>query len=155
MDVKSEFHGKLPRIDFVDEHTQLRIQLSTGNELAIMTSRLLLFYAMLDERVKQVCCRWSRFARFVRKQSFVEVSPHSLSFRTKLCVSHCFYTNRGLVRPFSIVEDIAIRSGPWVREILGFDSRAGQIEHSVANGSPPLCWLSRGDGPRQSLHLST
>ena len=35
----------------------------------------------------------------------------------------------------------------------GFDSRAGQIGHSVANCSPPLRpiaeTLSRGDGPRQ------
>ena len=45
-------------------------------------------------------------------------------------------------------------------EDLGFDSRAGQIELSVAKGSPPLRRffgaeaqaLSRGDGLRHSLH---
>ena len=41
----------------------------------------------------------------------------------------------------------------------GFDSRAGQIRHRVANGSPLLrrffgLALSRGDGPRHSLHAS-
>ena len=46
---------------------------------------------------------------------------------------------------------------------LGFDSRAGQIRHRVANGSPPLqCFfevqsyvaqaLSCGDRPCNSLH---
>ena len=46
---------------------------------------------------------------------------------------------------------------------LGFDTRAGQIGHSVANGLPPLRRffgavllkaLSRGDGPLHSLHAS-
>ena len=44
---------------------------------------------------------------------------------------------------------------------LGFDSLVGRIGHSVVNGSPPLRRffaaevLSRGDGPRHSLHAST
>ena len=46
---------------------------------------------------------------------------------------------------------------------LGFDTRVGQTEHIVANGSPSLRGfvgavlpqaLSRGDGPRHSLHAS-
>ena len=51
----------------------------------------------------------------------------------------------------AVVRDLAISEGG-----LGFDSRAGQIEHSVSYGSPPLrlffrsCVaqaLSDGDGP--------
>ena len=53
-------------------------------------------------------------------------------------------------------KDIANGSGG-----LGFDFLAGQIVHSVGNGSPPLQFffrscvaqaLSRGGGPRHSLH---
>ena len=55
LNVKPDFHAKFPHIDAVDSETGLFIQISTGNDFAILTSRLLAFYTLLDERVLQVC----------------------------------------------------------------------------------------------------
>ena len=62
-----------------------------------------------------------------------------------------------IIQISSAVTRVAVGAGG-----LGFDSRAGQFERSVANGSPPLrSFLScvvqapgRGDGPRHSLRAS-
>lgn len=55
LNVDPDFHAKFPHIDFMDAETKLFVQISTGNEFAVSTSRLLTFYTLLDQRVVQVC----------------------------------------------------------------------------------------------------
>ena len=46
--------AKCPFVKAIDTITGLKLHLSTGNELAVLTSKLLLLYAAVDPKVLQV-----------------------------------------------------------------------------------------------------
>nr|CAB3267384.1 terminal uridylyltransferase 4 [Phallusia mammillata] len=105
-DVNADFRAKIPRIEFTDVATSLSIRLSTNNEFAITTTRLLMFYAALDPRVLQLSMvfrTWAQLCKldrqhegslppyafvlmtifFMQKQNFLPVlheiiSPHDM-----------------------------------------------------------------------------
>jgi len=68
--VNADFRGKAPRIEFADVESSIVVRLSTNNDFAVSTTRLLLLYSTLDVRVAQVALA----AGVARRCGFVTTS---------------------------------------------------------------------------------
>jgi len=78
-DVESMFMAKCPYVQAIDTITGLKLHLSTGNELAVLTSKLLLLYAAVDPKVLQLTMvfrSWARICRLDRPQDG-SIVPHA------------------------------------------------------------------------------